>query len=59
MDSPYVVTLVGVPQREASYTFGQFVAGWIIGKLGGEAKVGVMLPRPRSSSLAATASSMR
>jgi ABC-type sugar transport system substrate-binding protein len=43
VDSPYVVTLVGVPQREASYTFGQFVAGWIIGKLGGEAKVGVML----------------
>ncbi len=32
-----------MPQREASYTFGQFVAGWIIGKLGGEAKVGVML----------------
>src|SRR5204863_8184163 len=29
VDSPYVVTLVGVPQREASYTFGQFVAGWI------------------------------
>ena len=43
VDSPYVVTLVGVPRREASYTFGQFVAGWIIGKLGGEAKVGVML----------------
>jgi ABC-type sugar transport system substrate-binding protein len=43
VDSPYVVTLIGVPQREASYTFGQFVAGWIIGKLGGEAKVGVML----------------
>jgi ABC-type sugar transport system substrate-binding protein len=43
VDSPYVVTLVGVPQREASYTFGQFVAGWIVGKLGGEAKVGVML----------------
>jgi ribose transport system substrate-binding protein len=43
VDSPYVVTLIGVPQREASYTFGQFVAGWIIGKLGGAAKVGVML----------------
>jgi ribose transport system substrate-binding protein len=43
VDSPYVVTLVGVPQREASYTFGQFVAGWIIGKLSGKAKVGVML----------------
>jgi ABC-type sugar transport system substrate-binding protein len=43
VDSPYVVTLIGVPQREASYTFGQFVAGWITGKLAGEAKVGVML----------------
>jgi len=43
VDSPYVVSLIGVPQREASYTFGQFVAGWIIGKQGGEAKVGVML----------------
>src|SRR5262249_11154230 len=26
VDSPDVVTLIGVPQREASYTFGQFVA---------------------------------
>jgi len=43
VDSPDVVTLIGVPQREASYTFGQFVAGYIIGKLGGKAKVGVML----------------
>jgi ribose transport system substrate-binding protein len=43
VDSPAVVTLIGVPQREASYTFGQFVAGWIVGKLGGAAKVGIML----------------
>ena len=43
VDSPHVVTLIGVPQYEASYTFGQFVAGWIIGKLGGTAKVGIML----------------
>jgi ABC-type sugar transport system substrate-binding protein len=43
VDSPSVVTLIGVPQRDASYTFGQFVAGWIIGKHGGNAKVGVML----------------
>ena len=43
VDSPYVVTLIGVPQHEASYTFGQFVAGWIIGKNGGKAKVGIML----------------
>jgi ABC-type sugar transport system substrate-binding protein len=35
--------LIGVPQREASYTFGQFVAGWIIGQLDGQAKVGIML----------------
>ena len=38
-----VVTNIGVPQYEASYTFGQFVAGWIIGKLGGKAKIGIML----------------
>lgn len=43
VDSPHVVTLIGVPQYEASFTFGQFVAGWIIGQLGGEAKIGVML----------------
>ncbi len=43
VDSPHVVTLIGVPQYEASYTFGQFVAGWIIGKLGGTAKIGIML----------------
>ena len=43
VDSPHVVTLIGVPQYEASFTFGQFVAGWIIGKLGGNAKIGIML----------------
>ena len=43
VDSPYVVILIGVPQREASYTFGQFVSGWITGKMDGKAKVGVML----------------
>jgi ABC-type sugar transport system substrate-binding protein len=43
VDSPYVVSLIGVPQREASYSFGQFVAGWVTGKLDGQAKVGVML----------------
>jgi ribose transport system substrate-binding protein len=43
VDSPYVVTLIGVPQREASFTFGQFVAGWITGKLGGKANVGILL----------------
>jgi ABC-type sugar transport system substrate-binding protein len=43
VESPYVVTLIGVPQREASFTFGQFVAGWVTGKLDGQAKVGVMI----------------
>lgn len=43
VDSPSVVTLIGVPQYEASFTFGQFVAGWIIGQLEGEANVGIML----------------
>ena len=43
IDSPYVISNIGVPQYDASYTFGQFVAGWIIGQLGGEAQIGVML----------------
>ena len=38
-----VITNIGVPQYDASYTFGQFVAGWIIGKLDGEANIGIML----------------
>ena len=40
IDSPYVVTHVGVPQFEASR---EFVAGYISGAMGGEAKIGVML----------------
>lgn len=43
IDSPHVVTHVGVPQFEASREFGQFVAGYIIGAMGGEATIGVML----------------
>lgn len=43
IDSPYVVTQVGVPQFEASREFGQFVAGYIVGAMNGEAKIGVML----------------
>ena len=43
ISSPYVVTQVGVPQFDASREFGQFVAGYIIGAMGGEAKIGVML----------------
>jgi ABC-type sugar transport system substrate-binding protein len=43
VDSPYVLALIGVPQHEASFVFGQYVAGFIAGKLDGKAKVGVML----------------
>lgn len=41
--SPYVVVQLGIPQFEASREFGQFVAGYVIGKMDGKAKVGVML----------------
>ncbi|MEQ8967398.1 MAG: substrate-binding domain-containing protein [Azospirillaceae bacterium] len=43
IDSPHVISNIGVPQYEASYTFGQFVAGYIVGAMGGEATIGVML----------------
>ena len=43
IDSPHVLSQIGVPQFEASREFGQFVAGYIIGKMGGAAKIGVML----------------
>jgi ribose transport system substrate-binding protein len=43
VDSDAVVTLIGVEQRDASYTFCEFVAGWIIGKLGGTANIGMMI----------------
>lgn len=43
IQNPAVITNIGVPQYEASYTFGQFVAGYIIGAMGGNAKIGVML----------------
>ena len=43
IEADAVITNIGVPQYDASYTFGQFVAGYIIGAMGGEAKVGVML----------------
>lgn len=43
IDSPYVVVQLGIPQYDASREFGQFVAGYIIGKLGGKASIGVML----------------
>jgi ABC-type sugar transport system substrate-binding protein len=38
-----VVTNVGVANVEAGKQFGDFIAGWILGKLGGKAKIGVML----------------
>lgn len=43
IDSPYVVVQLGIPQYDASREFGQFVAGYIIGALGGEASIGIML----------------
>jgi ABC-type sugar transport system substrate-binding protein len=43
INSPYVVVQLGIPQFDASREFGHFIAGYIIGKMGGKAKVGVML----------------
>lgn len=43
IDSPHVVVQIGIPQYDASREFGQFVAGYIIGAMGGEASIGVML----------------
>jgi ABC-type sugar transport system substrate-binding protein len=43
VDSPAIVTWIGVDQFSASNTFGQFIAGYIIGAMGGEAKIGIML----------------
>ena len=41
--APAVIVNIGVPQYEVSHEFGQFVAGYIIGKMSGKAKVGIML----------------
>ena len=43
VDSPAIVTWIGVPQYEASYGFCEFMGGWIIGKLNASAKIGIML----------------
>jgi ABC-type sugar transport system substrate-binding protein len=43
IQSPYVTTQIGVPQFEASREFGQMVAGYVLGKMGGQANVGIML----------------
>jgi ABC-type sugar transport system substrate-binding protein len=41
--APAVIANIGVPQRDAAHEFGEFVAGWLIGKLDGKAKIGIML----------------
>jgi ABC-type sugar transport system substrate-binding protein len=43
IDHPNVLALIGVPQYEASREFGRYVAGYIAGAMGGEAKVGLMI----------------
>lgn len=43
IDSPYVMSKIGVPQYDVSKELGQFVAGYVIGKMDGQAKVGIML----------------
>lgn len=43
IDHPNVLALIGVPQFEASREFGRYVAGYIAGAMGGEAKVGLMI----------------
>ena len=43
IDHANVIGLVGVPQFEASYNFGLYVAGYIAGAMGGEANIGLMI----------------
>ena len=43
IEHPNVLTLIGVPQFEASREFGRYVAGYIAGAMGGEAKIGLMI----------------
>lgn len=43
IDHPNVLTLIGVPQYEASLEFGRYVAGYIAGAMGGEARIGLMI----------------
>jgi ribose transport system substrate-binding protein len=43
IDHPNVLALIGVPQYDASREFGRYVAGYIAGAMGGEAKVGLMI----------------
>lgn len=43
IDHPNIVTLIGVNQYETSREFGRYVAGYIAGAMGGEARVGLMI----------------
>ena len=43
IDHPNVLALIGVPQYEASIEFGRYVAGYIAGAMGGEARIGLMI----------------
>ena len=43
IDHPNVLALIGVPQFDASREFGQYVAGYIAGAMGGEARIGLMI----------------
>lgn len=43
IDHPNVLSLIGVEQYDTSREFGRYVAGYIAGQMGGEAKVGLMI----------------
>jgi ribose transport system substrate-binding protein len=43
ISDPAVISNIGVANKVAGQQFGDFIAGWILGKLGGKAKIGVML----------------
>lgn len=43
IDHPNVLSLIGVPQFDASREFGNYVAGWIAGEKDGKAKIGLMI----------------
>ncbi len=43
IDHPNILSLIGVPQYEASRDFGRYVAGYIAGNMDGKAKVGLMI----------------
>ncbi|WP_099827370.1 substrate-binding domain-containing protein [Oceaniglobus indicus] len=43
IDHPNVLALIGVEQYDTSAAFGRYVAGYIAGKLDGEASIGLMI----------------